>query len=38
VLAQRRSEGIPLVVVPGRTHYDVFQAPEPAGPVASFLA
>jgi hypothetical protein len=30
--------GTPLVVVPGRTHYDVFQAPELAGPVVSFLA
>jgi pimeloyl-ACP methyl ester carboxylesterase len=27
-----------LAVIPGRTHYDVFQAPELAGLVASFLA
>ncbi|HEY4602784.1 MAG TPA: hypothetical protein VIH08_00435 [Blastococcus sp.] len=29
--------GTPLVVVPGRTRYGVFQAPELAGLVASFL-
>jgi pimeloyl-ACP methyl ester carboxylesterase len=27
-----------LAILPGRTHYDVFQAPELAGVVASFLA
>jgi hypothetical protein len=30
--------GTPLVVVPSRTRYGVFQAPELAGLVASFLA